>query len=57
MVSIENYKTLSFPLAGLLSPTVRQYNLLYRVDKIRGVAVDAEGIISPHREELRRLTQ
>lgn len=43
MVSIENYKTLSFPLAGLLSLTVRQYDLLYRVDKIRGVAVDAVG--------------
>jgi 5'-nucleotidase/UDP-sugar diphosphatase len=39
VISIENYNTLSFPVAGSLSLTVRQNNFIYRVDKIRGVPV------------------
>ena len=39
VISIENYNTLSFPLAGSLSLSVRQNNFIYRVDKIRGVPV------------------
>ena len=39
VISIENYNTLSFPLAGSLSLTVRQNNFIYRVDKIRDVQV------------------
>lgn len=39
VISIENYNTLSFPLAGSLSLTVRQNNFIYRVDKIRDVPV------------------
>jgi len=39
VISIENYNTLSFPLAGSLSLTVRQNNFVYRVDKIRDVPV------------------
>ena len=40
VISIENYNTLSFPLAGALSLTVRQNNFIYRVDKIRDVPVN-----------------
>lgn len=40
VVSIENYNTLSFPLIGLLSLSVRQSNFLYRVNAIRGVPTD-----------------
>ena len=39
VISIENYNTLSFPLAGALSLTVRQNNFIYWVDQIRGVKV------------------
>ncbi len=42
VISVENYNTLSFPLAGSLSLTVRQNNFLYRVDKFR--AAPAHGI-------------
>jgi len=39
VISIENYNTLSFPLAGSLSLTVRQNNFIYRVNKIRDIQV------------------
>lgn len=46
VISIENYNTLGFPLAGQLSLTVRQNNFIYRVDKIRGVSVDGVAVRS-----------
>ena len=39
VVSIENYNTFSFPLAGSLSLAVRQNNFIYRVDQIKGTPV------------------
>ena len=46
VIAIENYNTLGFPLAGQLSLTVRQNNFIYRVDKIRGIAVEGVAIRS-----------
>jgi 5'-nucleotidase/UDP-sugar diphosphatase len=44
VVSVENYNTFSFPLAGKLSLTVRQSNFLYRVDEIQGVPVKGSAV-------------
>lgn len=40
VVSVENYNTLMFPLAGSLSLSIRQNNFLYRVNRIGAVPID-----------------
>jgi hypothetical protein len=40
VISVQNYNTFSFPLAGDLNLTVRQSNFLYRVDKIQDEPVE-----------------
>jgi len=40
VISLENYNTFTFPIAGELSLTVRQSNFLYKVNKIQKAQVD-----------------
>ena len=44
VVSLENYNTLNFPLAGSLSLAIRQNNFVYRVNKIRDVPMDGVAV-------------
>ena len=40
VVSLENYNTFTFPIAGELNLTVRQSNFMYRVNKIQDAPAD-----------------
>lgn len=44
MVSIENHNTLTFPLLGDVRLNIRQNNVLYRVNRLGGVATEGVAV-------------